>query len=93
MSLLVDPTFAPPTARVSTTIGLLLGILGASAVVGGISRSVGWAVLTFIGTVTAWIVTDVVRQELRLRRALATLDRNGWSRRFQDGISIALNSH
>ena len=92
LSLLVDPRFTPPAARASSTIRPLLGILGASAVVGTIRRSVGWAVLTFMGTVMAWIIADVVRQDLRLRRAIATLDRPGWSRRFQDGISIALNS-
>jgi len=92
LSLLVDPTFVPPAVRASTTNRLLLGMLGASAVVGAMSRSVGWAVLAFIGTVMAWTVADVVRNERRIRRAIASLDRPGWSRRFQDGISIALNS-
>ena len=92
VSLLVDPTFTPPSGHMSTTLRPFVGILAVSAAVGAIRRSALWGVLTFIGMVTVWIVTDIVRQERRIRRASATFDRAAWSRRFQDAVSNALKS-
>lgn len=91
--LLVDPRFSPPQQRVSkSTILLLLSILGASVAVGTTGRSIWWAVLAFIAAVVTWICADLVRDELRIRRAIASLDRAAWRRRFQDAVAVASNS-
>jgi len=89
VSLLVDPRFAPPSGQLSkTTIPILLGALGTSAAAGAMRRSLWWAVVPFIGTLAAWLGADVVRQELRKRRANVALDRPAWRRRFHDAMAI-----
>jgi len=93
LSLLVDPRFAPPSGHRPTTISLLLGMFGVSVAVGVIRHSAWWAALSFVGAAaTVWICADVARQELRRRRAIATLDRAGWAHRFRDAIALASSS-
>jgi hypothetical protein len=93
VSLLVHPRFTDPSEPApKSTNAILLGILGASVALGVTRRSVWWAVLVFIGAIAIWISVDSVRSELRIRRAIATLDRAGWRRRFLDAVAIASSS-
>jgi hypothetical protein len=92
VSLLVDPRFARPAGPSSTANYILLGILGASVALGVVARSVGWAVLFCVGAVGMWIGIDGVRERRRVRRAVATLDRAGWSSRFHNAVGIASRS-
>jgi hypothetical protein len=89
LSLLVDPRFAPLPGPVAATIPILLGLSGMSVALGLMRRSVWWAVLSFIGAVATWIGADAVRHERTRRRAIASLDRAGWSRRFQEAVALA----
>jgi CubicO group peptidase (beta-lactamase class C family) len=93
VSLLVDPGFARPSSRMSTRgVLAVLGILTVvSVALGVVTRSLGWAILSFLVTVAFWICGDVVGQELRVRRAVATLDRAAWRRRFQEALALALD--
>lgn len=89
LSLLVDPRFAPLPGPVATTIPLLLGLTAMSVAVGLMRRSVWWAVFSFIGAMATWIAADAVRHVRKRRRAIASLDRAGWSRRFQEAVALA----
>jgi hypothetical protein len=89
VSLLVDPRIAPPAEGGSRSTSLLmLGALGASAAAGFIRRSLWWAVFLFIGTMAAWISADIVRHELRKKRAIAAFDEVVWRRRFRDAMAV-----
>jgi hypothetical protein len=92
VSLLVDPRFARPAGHASAANYFFLGILGASVALGVVARSVGWAVLFCVGAVGMWIGIDGVRERRRVRRAVTTLDRAGWSRRFHNAVGIASGS-
>jgi hypothetical protein len=90
VSLLVDPRFSAPAGQKSKqAVFLLLGALAAGIVVGAMKRSFGWAFASFVAVVTASICTDAVRHQLRVRRAIAHLDRAAWSRRFQGAVATS----
>jgi hypothetical protein len=88
VSLLVDPSFTPPAGqRTSEAVLPLLAAVAVGIVIGAMKGSLGWAIASFVVVVTASICRDVVRHQLRVRRAIATLDRAAWRRRFQDAVA------
>jgi len=92
VSLLVDPRFLPPAkqkakAAVLPLLGLTVGVG-----IGVMQRSFGWGFASFVVLVAASICADIVRHELRVRRAISTLDRSAWHRRFHEAIASVQNS-
>jgi len=55
-------------------------------------RSFVWAILSLVALVLGWICADIVQRELSVRRAIATLDRAAWRRRFQDALADAMTT-
>ncbi len=94
VSLLVDPRFARPAAQKTVVaVLLLLGALTAGIVVGAMRRSFGWGLVSFIAVVVASMIVDSIRHERIVRRAVSSLDRAAWCRRFQDAVATAVNTN
>ncbi len=90
VSLLVIPGFASATEQSAASVWWLLVALFAGVTVALMTRSFGWGVASVFVVLSAWIGTDMVRNELSRRRAIEKFDLEPWRQRFQDAVASVI---
>jgi len=91
VSMLIDTTFAMPSAPAGWRVGLMLaGIIAFGAIVGVSTHSPVWGLLATIGIVVAWVWVDSARLKRKRRRVEGALDEKDWRRRFHEAIGATL---